>query len=160
MEYGLETTIRPTRDWQLNSRSLSFRDFETRLVNRTNGNPPSAVVTLPVTAHQGLDASGSKIVQYPVFAYVAVDQCGLADLLKRGIATTHNTHQTCDDARQQAESLNEASHSAYLCKHGRGELGKVTSWEKIDAGTMQGFYAGPAANAKLARTQKPDVNLV
>lgn len=150
MEYGLTTSLRPTRDWQLHSRGLglSTQDFETRFINRTDGKPPAAILALPVTAHTGLDDAGQCIARYPVFACVALNRDGLDDLLARGLATAENTHHTCENAREQARRLNEKSCTAYLNQYAGGELSKVRAWEKTDTGTMPAFRTGPGANIR------------
>ncbi len=148
MEYGPTTSLRLTHDWQFNSRglSLSARDFETKLLNRTGGKPPAAILALPVMAHTGLGNSEQCIARYPVFAYVAVNRDGLDELLGRGLATVENTHHTCEDAREQARRLNEKSYTAYLNKYASGSLSKVHIWKKTDAGTMPAFHISPGAN--------------
>jgi hypothetical protein len=156
MEYGLGKTISPTRDWQFNCRGHGLRtaDFETKLLNRTNGNSLSAVLVLPVAAYRGTDGTGERVAEYPVFAAVAIDRDGLEEMMRRGVVTVENIYQTLSDASAEVTALNRLSQKAHDDHYDAGRLTTVQTWDKVDTDATPSIKTGPAANSQTAPATK------
>lgn len=150
MEYGPETPLRPTRDWQMNSRGspLKASDFETRVLIRTRGKPLSGVLVLPVASFTGHGSAGQTVAVYPVFAAVVVDRDSLRTLISKGLATSENMFQTMSDAREQAETMNRNVYKAYQDHYESAALTAVRSWARADTDATPVVRIEAAANSR------------
>lgn len=149
MDRGPENTISLSESWQSDSRGarLGAADFETKLYDRTNGNPLCAILVLPIAHQAGIGRDGSAIAdaRYPLYAPVAVDRETLMTMLDTQKANIDDVHQTLSGALEQSKAYNNISHELYMDDYASGSLTGVARWS-CERDEKSSISVGPAAN--------------